>query len=323
MKHTHDEGGLTKVFFLYSILRMHFPRYPHFKSLELEDRQYLTDILGTYKPATSELTFTNLFIWRSHYGFQWSVYKDWLLLYCAEATGGPYAFQPVGPSPRTGAIDMFFNWLRDEMKITRPSIERADGRLVDELGSVDRFLVEPLRDHADYVYRRENLQNLAGGKYRSKRNHINQFLRHYSYVYETLSDTHIEDCLELQEKWCKMNRCKDDLDLLGEHEAIIEILKYYKTLDVNGAVILVDGKVGAFTLGEMLNDDTAVIHIEKADPDIAGLYSLINQQFCEKQWQNTTYINREQDLGIPGLREAKISYNPDHLVEKYRIRLKD
>jgi len=116
-----------------------------------------------------------------------------------------------------------------------------------------------------------------------------------------------------------MRRCEDDLNLSGEWDAVREILRYYESLDVQGAVITVESKVMAFTIGQMLNGETAVVHIEKADPDIPGLYPVINQQFCENNWRGVRYINREQDLGIPGLREAKLSYYPDHMVKKFRI----
>ncbi len=93
------------------------------------------------------------------------------------------------------------------------------------------------------------------------------------------------------------------------------------SLDVQGAVITIENKVVAFTIGQMLNENTAVVHIEKADPEIQGLYPVINQQFCENNWHSARYINREQDLGIPGLREAKLSYYPDHMVKKFCITL--
>ncbi len=299
---------------------MPLPQFPFFKPLDLEDRRFIHGLLWNYQSEMSEITFTNLFIWRAHYGFQWSVYKDWFFLICTETEGGLYAFPPIGPPSRKEAAVTLLEWLCDENKIENPRIDRADKRLCSELSDTRNHANEPLRDHFDYVYRREELVRLVGSRYRSKRNHINQFLRFYTYVYEPLEDKHIDDCLVLQEKWCKMNRCKEDLDLLGEHEAIREVLTHHNTLQVCGAVILVDGRVGAFTLGEKLNDDTAVIHIEKADPEIPGLYPLINQQFCENRWQDVTYINREQDLGLPGLREAKLSYYPDHLVEKFRIK---
>ena len=118
-------------------------------------------------------------------------------------------------------------------------------------------------------------------------------------------------------------RCEEDLNLIGEGDATREALLNFEALRIKGAVILVEGKVEAFTLGERLNAQTAVVHIEKANSDIRGLYAAINQQFCEREWSDTTFINREQDLGEPGLREAKLSYNPDHMVEKFRIRLAD
>ncbi len=86
-------------------------------------------------------------------------------------------------------------------------------------------------------------------------------------------------------------------------------------------MLLIQDKVEAFSLAELLNRETAVIHVEKANPEIPGLYPMINQEFCEKTWSHVLWINREQDLGEPGLRKAKESYFPDHLVDKFRIRM--
>ena len=183
--------------------------------------------------------------------------------------------------------------------------------------------VEERREHFDYVYLTRDLIELPGNKNRNKRNHINQFFRAYeSYTYEELNERHIEAALSLQEKWCLLRRCEEDLNLLGEWDAIREILNNYQALEVAGAVIIVGGEVKAFTLGEPLSGDMTLIHIEKADPGIPGLYQLINQQFCARRWNAVKFINREQDLGIPGLREAKLSYNPDHFIKKYSITLK-
>ncbi|HVN95706.1 MAG TPA: phosphatidylglycerol lysyltransferase domain-containing protein [Syntrophorhabdaceae bacterium] len=301
---------------------MQNPQFPDFKPIGLEDREFIDGLLSADNPTISEMTFTNLFIWRRHYAFQWSIYKDWLFIISGQGQGGVYAFEPIGSSPRKEAVFTLLTWLRDTMQVEDARIERADQKLISELSDLPDFSIEPLRDHFDYVYRREDLVQLAGNKYRSKRNHINQLLRFHACVYEPLQGRHIDDCLELQEKWCQMRRCEDDLSLLSEHEAIVEILTHFDALQVQGGVGLVGGKLGAFTIGEQLNSDTAVIHIEKADPEMSGLYSFINQQFCENVWQHVTYINREQDLGIPGLREAKLSYYPDHFSEKFRIRLK-
>ena len=295
--------------------------FPEFKTLELLDKEIFREFFKEYKPKISELTFTNLFVWRTHYKFQWSIYKDWLVIVSLEGEFGTYAMEPVGPSPRDEATRVVLEWMREEKKEKNPRIERADERTVSEIEGVQGIIIEPTRDHFDYVYLREDLVNLAGNKYRSKRNHINQLLRTYSYQYSDLAPDHIQDCIELQEKWCILRRCEDDMNLLGEWDAVKEILSSYESLDVQGGVVTIENKVMAFTIGQMLNDDTAVVHIEKADPEIPGLYPVINQQFCENNWKDVRFINREQDLGMPGLREAKLSYYPDHMVKKFRITL--
>jgi hypothetical protein len=111
--------------------------------------------------------------------------------------------------------------------------------------------------------------------------------------------------------------------LLGEERAIYEALINIEKLNFKGGVILIDGKVEAFALGEQLNPQTAVIHIEKANPAFDGLYQLINQEFCIHEWSTLPYINREQDLGEKGLRESKLSYHPHHMVNKYTVQLKE
>ncbi len=282
----------------------------------------MTDILQSNRPGTSELTFTNLFIWRKHFSFRWCLYKDCLCVIGKENPGPDFAMAPIGPSGRAQTGLALLEWLKETRGISSPAIERADGGLALEASGSSRLLVEEKREHFDYVYLTRDLIDLPGNRNRNKRNHINQFFRSYdSYVYEELNERHIEAALSLQEKWCLLRRCEEDLNLLGEWDAIREILNNYRALELAGAVIIVDGEVKAFTLGEPLSDEMAVIHIEKADPGIPGLYQLINQQFS-RRWTDMKFINREQDLGLPGLREAKLSYNPDHFIKKYSITLK-
>lgn len=298
-------------------------RFPLFRPLELEDRPFIMGLLREYGPETSELTFTNLFIWRNHYSFQWSLYKDWLCITGMENEGPIFALEPVGPAGNADIAMMLLEWLSDEKKVVHPVIERAGKRFVRELERLPGIAAEEIREHFDYVYLTGDLIDLPGGRFRNKRNYINQFHRTYgSYSYEPLEERHIDACMDLQERWCAYRRCDDDLNLLGEWEATREILTNYRALDVTGAVILLEEEVRAFTIGEAMGGDMAVVHIEKADPGIPGLYQLINQQFCARRWKDTRFLNREQDLGIPGLRTAKLSYNPHHFVEKYRVSLK-
>jgi hypothetical protein len=297
------------------------PLFPDYKPLSLDDIEPVRNFLWRYQPQTSELTFTNLFIWRSKYDWRWSVEKDWLLLLGSEGNGDQFLLPPVGPKPRLEVVDRMLRWFRDHKGAVRPRIERGDERLASEISGSALLTIEPSREHFDYVYRSEDLIHLRGSRYHAKRNHISRFLRSSEFELVPISEDILAACAEFQERWCEWRRCEDDMNLLGEWEAIKVALAHYTDLNVQGAAIMIDTKVEAFTFGERLNEDTAVIHIEKANPEIPGLYAVINQKYCEKYWSDVTYINREQDLGEEGLRKAKLSYHPDHLVQKFRITL--
>jgi hypothetical protein len=296
------------------------PIFPHFKPVELEDRDVIHEFIRAYRAETSEWTYTNLFMWRHHYGYRWAVHGDWLLVVsCANGTE-PYALSPIGPPSRLAVTRLLLQWLR-EAHGGVAAIERADRRLVAEIEPVEDLVIEPTREQFDYIYRSEDLILLAGRKYHSKRNHINKFMRSYAVTYQPLRLEHVPACLQLAETWCQWRRCAEDLNLAGEWDAIREALQNLAGLHCNGGVVLLHDQVEAFALGELLNDDSAVVHIEKANPDIPGMYALINQQFCEHCWADVPFVNREQDLDEAGLRKAKMSYYPDHLLEKFRIRL--
>jgi hypothetical protein len=281
--------------------------------------------LWAYQPSTSELTFTNLFIWRKYYGFEWSVLDDCLLVAAAapeqDPIGGAWALPPVGPGPRADTVRRLLLWLKEERGLASPRIRRADRSLAAELETLPDFVVSPVRDDFDYVFRSRDLIELAGSRYHAKRNHIARFSQSHAFVYGLLAEPLLPGCLELAEAWCTLKRCEDDLGLMGEWGAIKEALGHFGLLHIQGGVILVEGRIKAFTMGESLNAQTAVIHIEKADPEVQGLYAVINREFCRRQWPDLAFINREQDLGEEGLRRAKLSYHPDHLEEKYEIAL--
>jgi hypothetical protein len=177
------------------------------------------------------------------------------------------------------------------------------------------------RDHSDYIYLTEDLIKLQGRKYHRKRNHIKQFKERYSYQYLALTPEWVSECLRLETEWCDLRHCEAIPGLANESIAIKEALGNFGQLRIKGGVILIDGRVEAFTLGEPLNRETAVIHIEKANPAFEGLYPLINQAFLEHEWPEYLYVNREQDLGEEGLRKAKESYFPHQMINKYTITL--
>ena len=179
------------------------------------------------------------------------------------------------------------------------------------------FSIRDMRNDWDYVYLVKDLIDLPGERYYSKRKNINKCIYEFRPEYKPISKTIIEQCKELQTSWCNLRECDSIPELKAENEAIKETFLHFSDLSVFGGVILVDGKVEAFTVGEKLNGDTAVVHFEKANPNVAGLYQVINQRFCSDALRGFKYVNREQDLGIAGLRQAKMSYHPTFLIEKF------
>ncbi|MGC9468881.1 MAG: DUF2156 domain-containing protein [Anaerolineae bacterium] len=297
------------------------PVFPDFKRLEIEDREVLHPRLWDYQPETSELTFSNLYLWRSYYQFEWSIHEDWLLIVANEREGGVFGLPPVGPASRTDVTIRFLSLLRDERGVASPIISRADQRLADELAEEQALTITATRDHFDYVYLAEDLAELSGRKYSGKRNHINQFTRYYRSEYKPVTPELVDECIALAEVWCEQRLCEDDLSLQHELSGIEDALKNFETLRLDGGAILVRGKVQAFALGELLNDDTAVVHIEKANPEFKGIYPTMTKVYADRWLKESAYINLEQDLGEPGLRRAKESYYPDHMSKKYEVRL--
>ena len=314
----------------HALAMKNIPIFPETRALEIKDRDLIQGALDRYRPETSELTFTNVFIWRAHYGIQWSVFQDWLLFFCTRddrevghtAAAMCQVLPPIGPASRTEVVLRLLRYLRDDRGINNPTIERADARLAAEIGCCAGLSIEPVREHFDYLYATRDLIDLAGQKYHAKRNHLAQARRAGRFTFAPLLESHRHECLELADDWCRVRHCSEDLGLVGEHAAVHEALKHLTHLKLIGGVVVIEGRVAAFSLGELLNPETGVVHIEKATPDRPGLYAVINQNFCAHAFAKTAYVNREQDLGEKGLRRAKLSYHPIRLVEKYRIQLK-
>jgi hypothetical protein len=225
----------------------------------------------------------------------------------------------MGSGDKKQALDFLFSELA---QLTQEAqICRVDQAFVENSVDPGQHSVTLDRDNSDYVYLTQDLINLSGRKYHRKKNHLNRFIKTQKFEYRPLDKDLVASFLEMQESWCQMRECVEHPDLLSEDYAVHEALTRFEDLDYQGGAIVMNAKVEAFSLGEPLSGDTAVIHIEKANPDIPGLYAAINQRFCANTWKEMAYINREQDLGSEGLRKAKESYNPHHMVDKYTLKL--
>lgn len=291
------------------------PAFPDFRPIELEDKELLSAYLESTQPQISEYTFTNLYVWRKSDRPLLSRHGDTLLvkvLKCPDER--EVLLPPLGLREPLIELPEFIRELGKQEKI--PPIYGISKDQAEALARIG-FSVKLDRDNSDYVYLIEDLIKLPGTKFHSKRQSIRRCLSERKCEYVPIDADIVELCLQLQEEWCNLANCRESLGLREEDQAIRETFLNYDKLNAFGAAVSVDGEIQAFTVGERLNKDTAVIHFEKANPKIRGLYQVINQWFCKNALADYKYVNREQDLGEPGIRRAKQSYHPHHMVEKY------
>lgn len=294
------------------------PEYPAFRPLQKEDKAFFEGYLSENPSSASEYTFTNFYIWRL---------ADKTELTLINGNICPLAFAP--DKKRYFMMPMGNNKMEDTLKkcleTSQKVIRLGEDFIGKHINGDSPFIVEEDRDNFDYIYLAKDLSELKGRKYDGKRNHLNAFLRSNAFAYEKMDKSHVDECAALNEEWCRTRKRESEEypNIECEGKVVNEALSNLEYLGLTGGVIKVDGKIKAFSLGERLTPDTAVIHIEKADPALRGMAQLINREFARNAWGSFTYINREQDMGHPGLRKAKLSYHPVRLEKKYSLGLKD
>ncbi|AKB75435.1 hypothetical protein MSLAZ_2174 [Methanosarcina lacustris Z-7289] len=176
------------------------------------------------------------------------------------------------------------------------------------------------RNNFEYVYRTADLANLPGKKYLKIRSHLNRFRKNCLNTVELITSQNREEVMEFLKKWDEWKGCKKNLVLANEIEAAHYAVEHFSELSLRGLLIRVDSEIGAISLFERLNADTALIHFEKGLPDCEGIYKAINADTAAVLASEVEYINRESDLGVGGLREAKLRYHPHHMVEVYSLK---
>ena len=283
------------------------------RELTLQDRPMVMDYLRQYPTEVSELTFSNLFVWRFSRPISFVRHEDSLIFFAPANTGPEGAFVVFGPP--LGLVSPAV--VPDLLESNVQGMVRIPSSIAEPLENGDFCVLED-RDNFDYVYTVSDLAGLEGRRYHKKRNLIKQCLKNYTCRYETIDSGTAGECMRMQEQWCEIRDCGLNPGLCSEYQAIKETFDHYESLDLIGGAIRVDGTIQAFSIGESLFAGTAVWHFEKAMPAIQGLGQLINQWFARNALRDFDFVNREQDLGIPGLRQAKKSYFPHHMVRKFK-----
>lgn len=290
-----------------------------FKPVTPERRKELLPYLHYGEGRGCEFSFGNLCMWGSQKA---AVVADRLVLFARWGGKCVYPF-PVGPGDLKTAVDAI---LADAQERDIPC--RLTGLVGDEKEQLEalypgKFQFHWSRDGFDYVYEIDALADLKGKKLQKKRNHLNRFRdAHPEYTVEVLDGENVEKARAFLEQWYARRLAEDpyaDFDM--ERRALNRGLKYREELAMEGLLLVDEGRVLAFTMGSPMSDTVFDVHFEKADPDVEGAYAAINCEFAKylrDKHPNLLFLDREEDMGLEGLRRAKLSYKPHHLVEKYR-----
>lgn len=298
-----------------------------FKRIEAADMEGISRFFSLRPNKTCDSVFLDSFLWRNYYNIQYAVSDDKALLCTLEVRGELFTVMPLcKEEDLSHYFNMMVEYFNKELK--KPfQIYLADEEAVRYLDlDPQRFEVTEQEDLKDYLYDGQALRTLAGKKLHKKKNHLNGFLKEYNgrYEYRRLCCSDRYDVWNFLVRWREAKGEIVEEQLEYEVEGIHEILKNCSSFHVRMGGVYVDGRLEAFTMGSYNSyENMAVIHIEKANPEFHGLYQFINQQFLINEFPDVILVNREDDVGLEGLRKAKMSYNPLGFARKYKVVQKD
>lgn len=280
----------------------------------------MEELLGYSNYNSCEYSFTDLFNWSGvhqtevarmgDYGIIRSGFKEFSYLYPFGRGDVRPVIEAMMEDARehrvTFTISLILEPMKEELETLFPGL----------------FAYSEERAYFDYIYTQESLSTLRGRQLSGKRNHINAFKKLYpDWSFEKITAENIAECWQMNEEWSARNELSLGSGLLKERSALKSAFEHFFEENLSGGLIRVNGKVIAYSMGHPLNSDTFVVHFEKAFDDIRGAYQMINQQFALNCCEGYTYLNREDDTGLEGLRKAKLSYLPHTLLKKYDAKL--
>ena len=297
-----------------------------FKPLELSDKSWIDPLVMAENSLSADFNFGNLFMWDMNFCQQVANVGNRLVVMptCAKH---PYFAYPVGSGQLGQAIEEMRAFTKEK---GLPLV--IHGVTPEHIGEMEalfpgKFEFTSDREYWDYIYSAEKLSTLAGKKLHGKRNHINRFLKENpDWRYEALTPELIPECLAMLDEWTGRMPASEAAGLKAEHTAIVRGFENFEALGLEGGVLRVTGKVSAFTVGEMISSNGFNVHFEKAYAEINGAYPMINREFVRQTVERhpqVEYINREDDMGHDNLRQAKLSYFPEMMVEKHSARWKE
>ena len=298
-----------------------------FREIQLSDKEWIDNCLKISDFRGCEYSFANNMAWR-RLSDTLVCHHDDFYISCSFDEGKPYFTFPSGAKCDKQGIEKYkklFVELKDyaESKNVPLKISSVNSQHLEWIKECygDNITVSANRDYFDYVYKTEELIRLKGKKFHGKRNHIKRF-KENNWSFEPLSPNSFDECIAFAAESYNDNNSHEDFSSVVEQYAINMFFDNFYYLRLKGGILRKDSQIVGFTIGEKLNSDTFVVHIEKAKGQVQGAYPTLCNEFLKACAADCMYVNREEDLGIEGLRKAKLSYRPEFLLEKYVVEFK-
>jgi len=298
--------------------------------ISIDNREILEQYLNGYEYKTSGLSFSAQYMWRDINKFSWDMMGEYMCisgishLELEDGIELPFMFPPL---TATGEYDK--DALRETIYKAKEHFEKKGQpfslrlvpfhvmEIIKEAVPEIHFIDD--RPNYDYIYLTQELIDLKGKAFHSKKNHLNYFKKTYEYEYVELTSDMADDAMRFISDFNKRKEVPaHEMEMLKmEEQAMEDVFKNIEAVGYSAGAILIDGNIEALAIGGKLGKKTITEHVEKANVEFRGLYQAINNEFCRNVAAKAKYINREEDMGIPNLRKAKLSYKPVKLIEKY------
>lgn len=288
-----------------------------FDPVTLNDLDTIQHYLSLAQYEESNHNLVNMMLWLDAYPLFKCQHENWLLLLGVHE-GTLFIYMPLCRPEYFKEAVMEAKAIFDRYQLPFVLSCFTKEAVAWFAGAFPNACLEENRDSADYVYRCEKLKTFAGKKLQKKRNHLNAFYKEYEgrWTYESIDQTNAAGCIAFLKNW---HADDPDAFLQAERRGTLRILELAGRLPYRGGLIRIDGEVKAFAIGSWLSPRMCQENIEKADDEIRGLYQAIMKEWLTHEFDSAEYVNREDDMGHENIRQAKLAYHPEFLIEKYRI----
>jgi uncharacterized protein len=291
-----------------------------FRPVTMGDREFFAHHYKKYPQVHSDNTFTNMVCWNHYAHYEYAYVRGNLVL--SSTIEEKTTFRPpIGPRDPSVLADVIRLAIAEGDDIPLVLVDNPSKSWIK--GIYPDLPLYPDRNYHEYLYRTKDLADLPGKKFLTIRHHLNKFQRNCMPEIEPITGKNLNEVRDFLIRWCEWKNCDSEPILAYEKDAVFFAVSHFIELGLMGLAIRVRGSIGAMALFEPLNETTALVHFEKGLPDCEGIYKSINQETARLLIDRFPYINRESDMGVSGLREAKMRYHPDHMIEVYYAKKED